>query len=368
MSSAPGSTAPASSPSAEAAAPGRHRVSLAICALVLAYASLYPFQPLRLATPEGLALFLRPKGITGFDVALNVIAYIPLGVLLVLVLRAAGRDRPISRAAGIAFGFSFVMESVQLFIPFRVASVADIAANSAGALAGALLFLPSVYKAATGPLAALRERVIVPGPWGDAGLALIALWVIAQLNPALPFFEAGNIGSPGDTNPYQVEWSLLMLQVIAVALSACGFGLFVSVLLNGPGGALRFTVGLLTAALWFKFVTAAMMLKAHLSAEWVNEARVIGLAAGMLLFIPLRALERPTRTYLAIVFVLAGALFAKVVGDYSPLDDLLRVFNWPHGQLTTFATLTRYLHEVWPLLALVFLIASFVSRQRSRVR
>ncbi|APV49382.1 hypothetical protein BWI17_06625 [Betaproteobacteria bacterium GR16-43] len=336
--------------------------------LVLAYASLYPFQPLRLASPEAIALYLRPKGITGFDVALNFVAYIPLGALLVLVLRAAGRDRPISRAASVAFGFSFVMETAQLFIPFRVASMADVAANSAGALAGALLFLPSVYRSLTGPLAVLRERIVVPGPWGDAGLALLALWIIAQLNPALPFFETGNIGSPGDTNPYRVEWSLLMLQVIAVALSACGFGLFVSALLNGPGGALRFTAGLLTAALWFKFITAAVMLKAPLSADWVNEARVIGLAAGMLLFIPLRALGRPARTYLAIVFVLAGALFAKVVGDYSPLDDLLRVFNWPHGQLTTFATLTRYLHEIWPLLALAFLIASFVSRQRSAVR
>jgi|CXWL01.1.fsa_nt_gi VanZ family protein len=368
MSSAPGSTATASSPSAEPSR-GRHRGSLLVCALVLAYVSLHPFHPLRLPGGDAFALFLRPKYYATFDILLNAAAYVPLGALACLVFRAGGdAGRAIWKAAAAGGAFSLAMETAQLFVPFRVASIADIAANAAGALMGALLFAGPLYAAATRPLGELRERLFVRGPWGDAGLALLALWIIAQLNPALPFFEAGSIGAGGEADPSEVEWPLLLLQVIAVALSTAGFGMFVSVLLNGPWGALRFTVALLSIALWLKFAAAATMLKPTFTADWVNEVRVIGLAAGLLLFIPLRNVPRRARTYLAILLVLAGTLFAKVVGDYTPLDDLVRLFNWTHGQLTTFASLTRYLHEVWPLLALAYLIALFVSSRSDPVR
>ncbi len=93
-----------------------------------------------------------------------------------------------------------------------------------------------------------------------------------------------------------------------------------------------------------------------------------GLAAGLVLFLPLRRLGRGKRTYLAIVCLLAGALFAKIFGEYSELADFLRLFHWPHGQLASFATLTRWLHEAWPVLALAWLIARFVRRPRQPIQ
>ena len=99
----------------------------------------------------------------------------------------------------------------------------------------------------------------------------------------------------------------------------------------------------------------------------MSAGRVAGLAAGVALFVPLRRLARAARIYLGIVLVLAGALFSKIFGAYSALDQLLRLFSWPHGQLTTFATLTRYLHEIWPLAAIVFLVALFLRERRHPV-
>ena len=93
------------------------------------------------------------------------------------------------------------------------------------------------------------------------------------------------------------------------------------------------------------------------------KGRVAGLVAGLLAFVPLRGLGRTARIYLAIVLTLAGALFAKIFGAYSALGDFLRLFSWPYGQLATFATLTRYLHESWPVLALAWLCALFVWRR-----
>jgi hypothetical protein len=147
-----------------------------------------------------------------------------------------------------------------------------------------------------------------------------------------------------------------------------GFGLFVSVVLRGPGGGLRWTLILLTAALWFKFAMSSAMLKPHLSAGWVTGGRVTGLAAGLLLFAALRGLARAARNYLAIVFVLAGALIAKIFGAYSEFADFLRLFSWPYGQLATFATLTRWIHESWPVLALLWLIALFVRGRREPIQ
>jgi hypothetical protein len=308
---------------------------------------------------DALAIFLRPKVWLEFDLALNVLAYMPLGALACLVLRDANPAWHARAKAVVACAaFSLAMEALQLVVTHRVATLYDLVANTVGAFAGTLVFWGPVHAFVTHPLAQARERLVASGGWGDAGLVLVVLWLIAQLNPALPFFEAGNIGGEGDPDPGE-----FLVTSGSVALSVAGFGFFVSVVLKGPGGALRWTLLLLSAALWCKFAMASMMLKPHLSANWVTEGRVVGLAAGLLAFAPLRGTRRAGRIYLAIVLTLAGALLAKIFGAYSALGDFLRLFQWPHGQLASFATLTRWIHEAWPLLAFAWLAALFVWRR-----
>jgi VanZ family protein len=339
----------------------RYRGSLAVWALLIAYASLYPFVPLRLPSMEAaLGYFSRPRYVTDFDVAVNVLAYAPLGTLACLYFRQADATaRAILKAIACCAAFSFAMEFLQLFVVGRVSSMYDTLANAAGAMWGALVFANPFYSLVTRPLGERREELIVPGAWGDAGLALVMLWMIAQLNPALPFFGAGNIvgngADPGD---------LVALQWAAVAASIWGFGLFVSSLLRGEHGTLRTTLALLSVALWLKFVAATFMLQPHFAEEWLSVGRVLGLVAGIAMLVPTRRIKRVWRIYLALMLVLAGALFSKIVGSYSPLDDFLRLFRWPYGQLASFATLTRFIHEAWPFMALVFLIALFLRVRR----
>lgn len=344
---------------------GRYRGSAAVWALLIVYASLYPFVPLRLPAAEAVTgFFTRPKYVTEFDVALNVLAYAPFGALVCLAFRQSGTTwRAIAKAAGLGAALSFAMESLQLFVPGRIASFYDVIANAAGALWGALIFAEPLHSLVTRPLGAARERLVVAGAWGDAGLVLVALWLIAQVNPALPFFGAGNISAgAGSPDP------LALLQWVAVAMSVCGFGLFVSALLVPDHGTLRATVVLLSVALWFKFVAASLMLQPHFAEEWLSAGRMAGLAAGLALLWPLRRIPRSGRIYLAFVLVLAGALFAKIFGQYSAIDELLHVFRWPYGQLANFTTLTRYLHESWPLLAVIYLIALFFRARRSTMQ
>jgi len=60
--------------------------------------------------------------------------------------------------------------------------------------------------------------------------------------------------------------------------------------------------------------------------------------------------------------IMAGDLLSKIFGAYSSLDDFPRLFRWPHGQLASFATLTRFIHELWPRAAVIFLVALFLRR------
>ncbi len=341
----------------------RFRGSLAVWALLLAYASLYPFWPLRMPSPDAAAaFFLPPRYPSRADIAFNVIAYIPLGTLACLYFRQALRGwRSILRAVLFASAFSLGMELVQFFVPNRVATVYDLLANAAGALVGSLVFLDPLYSTVSRPLGELRESTLIPGAWGDAGLVLVMLWLLAQFNPALPFFGAGDIAGETETGLRLIEWT-------AVGLGICGFGLFISTLVLQEHGSLRVTVVLLSAALWLKFVFASIILQPNFSAEWVSTGRVLGLVAGMAIFIPLRKLGRFVRMYLALVLILAGALLSKIFGEYSPIEEFLRLFRWPHGQLGSFATLTRFLHELWPFGAVVYLTALFVHGKRAGVR
>lgn len=291
------------------------------------------------------------------------LAYAPLGALACLAFRQGALWPAIAKAVATGLALSLALETCQLFIAFRHASVADVAANTAGAFLGALAFTDPFNALVTSRLGAWRENEVIAGNWGDAGLILVAAWLLAQFNPALPFFEAGNIGGGVDDS-----FAARVLPAIAVALSVCGFGLFVSVVLRGPTGTLRATLLLLTVALWLKFATASVMLRPHLSPEWLSAGRAIGLVAGITLFVPMRRFGRPARIYSATLMLLAGALFSKIFGAYSAVTELLRLFSWPYGQLMSFATLTRYLHEVWPFAAIVFLIALFLRRRDEPMR
>ena len=341
---------------------GRFSGSTAVWILLLAYASLYPFFPLRLPAGEPIAaVFGGVRYITSFDVAVNVLAYAPLGMLVCRYFLQGGSTRKSAIVKATAFGaaFSVCMEAAQFFIPGRVSSVYDTLANTVGTLLGALAFAEPWYSMATKPLGEKREALVIPGAWGDAGLVLLAIWIIAQLNPALPFFGAGNIVASGlDMD------DLRFLLSAAVAMSVWGFGLFVSVLLARDQGGLRVTLVLLSVALWLKFTAASLMLQPHFSEDWVSTGRIAGLVVGVLLLVPTRRFGRMGRTYLALVLILAGALFSKIAGAYSPLDEFLRVFRWPYGQLANFATLTRFLHELWPFMAVGYLIALFLRGRK----
>lgn len=163
-------------------------------AALIAYASLFPFAGWR---DQGLApwsylLAPWPRWWTGFDLATNLVGYAPLGFLLALALQRTRPRWPAVLLASAACSLlSFTMESLQSYLPLRVASSVDLALNAAGGVGGALL-------------AALLERLGALARWqrvrtrwfaSDArgALALLALWPIGLLFPPPVAFGMGQV-------------------------------------------------------------------------------------------------------------------------------------------------------------------------------
>src|SRR5258706_7391082 len=103
-------------------------------------------------------------------------------MLACLYFRQANeRARSILKATAFGAVFSFAMEAAQLFIPYRVASIYDVLANTAGAPGGALVFAHPFYSLLTRPLGEPRAALVRPGAWGDAAVLLLVVLIIAQL-------------------------------------------------------------------------------------------------------------------------------------------------------------------------------------------
>ena len=139
--------------------------------------------------------------------------------------------------------------------------------------------------------------------------------------------------------------------------------LFVALLMRPNRAVVLNVVLLLAAGFIIKVAMAALMLKAPQMIDWMAPARVIGLTSGLILAAYFSRLSYRWRAFCATLFVFAGGLMAKITSIYGAFDQTLRLFDWPHGQLVNFASLTRWMHETWPLVAVIFLAWLFVTHR-----
>lgn len=160
-----------------------------IYAVLIVYASLYPFADWRDQGIEAWAFLLapRPRYWTGFDVAVNVVGYVPFGALLALSALRSGRPvRPLFFAFLCATLLSLCLEALQSFLPVRVASREDWLLNTAGAWGGAIAALMLERLGAIDRWSHFRHRWFIENSRG--GLVLLATWPLALLfPPAVPF-------------------------------------------------------------------------------------------------------------------------------------------------------------------------------------
>jgi VanZ family protein len=338
------------------------RLLFAVYAVLIAYASLYPFAGWR---DPGLSAFAFlgqgwPRQLLRFDVVVNVLAYAPFGFLCVAALQPRLRGGVALGVATVAaLALSLTLEALQSYLPARFASNMDMACNVAGAALGAAL-APALLARLDG--LRLRERLFLPGPDIDFGLVLIGLWLFVQLNPATLLFGAGDLRpllGPPAARGHAAEFFIRTEAFIAAA-NLIAVGLLAS-LLVAPGQRLRaMLAALVVAALAVKAVAFALMMQSEAFA-WLTPGAQAGLAAGGALALAAVALPRTVRLVLAAVLVMAATVFVNLASPNPYLAATLKV--WQQGTFLNFNGLTRLVGALWPFAALGYLIF-LASRRR----
>lgn len=327
----------------------------------IVYASLEPFSPW-LPPPPGTPFFLfaPPARWMRGDIMLNVVAYVPFGLFVALLHRGVSPTRRIVSALAIGAAMSFAMESLQMYVPPRIASAYDLVTNSIGALAGALLATAMARNPrARHALYGARARLFLPGHLGDVGLGLLALWLVAQMNPGIPVFAVtyDAVAMPGSDLASPDDSASLLVHAAGSAFHVVGVGLFAVLLLRRRHHVGVIVLAMIVAALVLKGAAALVMLKPAAWQAWLKPGVVAGIVAGAVFLRIAIALPRPAQVALCAIALLSslGALLLapETLTGRAPLA----LFDWHYGQLLNYNGLTRAALLLWPVLTSIWLFA-----------
>ena len=343
-----------------------------IYAALVVYASLYPFADWR---DQGIApwAFLAaslPRYWTWFDVQTNVLGYAPLGFLLALSgLRTRRTRHPVALAVLAGASVSFLMETMQSYLPSRVPSNVDFALNAGGSLLGAVIAGGLQRAGSIDGWGRLRARWLVADARG--AMVLLALWPWALLFPAAVPLGLGQVMERVESaladrladTPF-LDWLPVrdielqpmvpgaeLVCVMLGALIPCliGYGvisgvrrrtLFVWVLtLTGAGATV------LSAALSYG--------PAHAWAWWTLPVR-IGWGSALVLSVLLLAV--PARGCAALA-LLALVLHLSVLNQAPASAYFAQTLQtWEQGRFIRFHGLAQWLGWLWPFGALVYVL------------
>ena len=335
---------------------GLNTYILPVYMLLITYASLSPFTGWRV--PEDNVfhfLTVWPRYITRFDVLINILAYLPLGFLTALSLRCLRGGTLILAATGAGAAVSLGMETLQVFVPGRIASIPDLLTNTAGSLAGAVLAHSlGSHSHLIQKLVLWRNRWFLSGRIADWGLVLLGLWLFIQANPSLPLMSVWS-GQTLSTSPAQFD----MVLTVAILLNTLALGILVSTILQPVQPLLIAALIFLSVCAVIKWLAAQALLKPEVLSQWLSAESLAGVGyATVLLTLALR-LQLHARIWLATVCLIAGIVLTMLNTGSGLSATVLRLFDWRHGHLLNFNGLTRLLAELWAILTLPYLLVLY---------
>lgn len=349
-----------------------HHLSLAwpvagVFALLIVYASLYPFTGWRFQGIEPWAFVLAPwpRYWTGFDVLSNLVGYVPLGLLLTLAVARTGSGRGAWWAGTLgAWALSAVMETMQSFLPLRVPSNVDWWLNGAGGALGATVAVLLLRWRILGPWNQFRTRCLVPQTHG--GMVLLLLWPVATLYPTSIPFGLGQVWQRAQAALWDLfdgSWLAAWLpQPLAMPpLSPLAQAMVLGLCLTAPllmGYALLKTV--VQRAVFLFLMGGLVMALGALSAiltygpsqAWVWLTPPVTLGLSLFLGFGLITLRLRHRTC-SLFMVLAWA-FALGWLNRAPDTPYLAqsVQIWEQGRFIRFHGLSQWLGWLWPYAAI----------------
>lgn len=323
-------------------------------AVFIVYASLSPFVGWQEQGLEFWAVLVSPLGLTysTFDALSNLLAYFPFGLLLALTYRAHfGRKPSVLWATLTALALSVAMEYLQMYLPMRTSSNADILANGIGALGGALLAVSVVQRAWFVRVTQWRIGLFRQGPGVDFGLALATLWMFAQINPSLPMLGNVFITEPAYRMFAAVpEEPFNLWESLAVALNLLMLGALLLTLLRERRHVMVGLALVLGVVALAKFIAAALLLKSWALLLWLNGEAMLGIVVGVLLIAGTASLPRSRLVWAAALGALSYVVLANWVLDSGTPSAAMRLYQWRYGHLRNYNGLSHTVSLVFPLL------------------
>ena len=349
----------------------------AVCLIV--YASLYPFADWRNQGISPLTFLAAslPRYWTGFDVAVNLAGYAPLGFLLALSVLRSGRARwAVSVALLSAALLSLVMETLQSYLPSRVPSNVDLALNTLGAWLGACSAWLLEKAGALDRWSHVRQRWFVRDARG--GLVLLALWPVALLFPASVPLGLGQVierlelslaDGLADTPFLQwlpvrdIELQPLVpgAEVICVALGALIPCLLGYCVVRTLGQRAVLLVAALTAGIALTALSAALSYGPEHAWAWLDLPIQVGLVMGGVLALML--LPVPRRASAALL--LLGLSIHLSLLNQAPASPYFAetLQTLEQGRFVRFNGLAQWLGWLWPYATLVYVLVRLSSRK-----
>lgn len=336
-------------------------------ALFIVYASLSPFSGWQEQGLEFFAVLASPLGQTysWFDAVTNFLAYLPFGLLFGLTLRARmNAVWSVALATLVGLVLSALMEYTQMYLPNRTSSNFDLLMNGFGMLGGAVFAVSIVPRAWFFYLMHWRFQLFQRGHGVDFGLALVLLWMFAQVNPSLPIL--GNVFItemarqpfvPPPVEPF--NW----LESMAVALNLLMLGTLLLTLLHSRRHAVAGLFLVLCVIALTKFIAAAVLLKSWALLLWLNGEALLGIFVGVALMALIGWLARPYLIRVAIVVACIYLVLAHGVLDSGAPSAAMRLYQWRFGHLLNYNGLSQTVMLFFPLLLLGYLWRGAVRRE-----
>jgi VanZ family protein len=339
----------------------RLRTLLAIgYALFIAYVSLSPFSGWREQGLDFVDVLRTPllSTYTAFDAAINLLSYLPFGLLVGLALRA--RFSAVASLAGaLCLGvlLSAGMEYLQMYLPARISSNMDMLTNSAGALLGALLAVSiTSWTWFFTRLTRWRSGVFHHGKEMDFGLALLVLWMFGQINPSLPML--GNVFISEVARqpfvaplPAPFDW----WESGAVTLNLLMLGALLLTLLRASRNVVTALMVVLSIVALAKFVAAAVLLKSWALLLWINGEAVFGMLLGMVLLLAAMWLSRAAVISCGAAVALGYFAIVNFLLDSNEPSAAMSIYHWHYRHLLNYNGLAQTITLIFPVLLMFHL-------------
>ena len=350
------------------------RTALLAYAVLLVYGSLSPWTGWRTLGVDPLAFLYAPwpAYVTGFDLGLNVLAYLPLGLLMTLALHPRMRGLPaFATTIAAAAVLSVLVEGLQNYLPARIASNLDVLTNVAGAALGALAgtaLAPALI--GRGRLQQARRRWF--RPHSAVLLLLAALWPLAQVHPGPMLFGNGELhrglvsallGLFNRQMPVFDASQFAAAEVLVTAGAMLGAGAALIAGMKQRAPRLRILLVLLGAALATKAITYGHEFGPERALAWLTPGAVAGLAIGWLAVTAAATTASARAVTLLAVAALLVLLFAVNAVPPNPYHSHW-LAAWRPGRLRDVAAASDWLAQAWPYAMLAALLWSLRRTRR----